>query len=264
MNVTVPTEPTGRLASFGNQMIEIHLWLREELARLADQVDGYLAGASPVASERPVVTERPVASERPGAAERSVVTGRPGAAQRPRELGPSGFGAHCVAFCSMLRRHHTGEDGGAFSVLAGRFPELRPVIDELERDHRMVADILRRLEDLLAGLGVGLDLDLGVGVGIGVDGLGSPGLGVGVGGLAPGKPADPDGPGPDGPGPGAPDPGAPDPGMVRRVRAELSGLTALLESHFRYEERRLAAALNSLDAAAGTTEDLLGIPLPTQ
>jgi hypothetical protein len=143
----------------------------------------------------------------------------------------------------MLRRHHTGEDGGAFSVLAGRFPELRPVIDELERDHRMVADILGRLEDLLGGLGLG--------------GLGVGGLGVGgfrVDGLAPGEPADPDGAGP----------GAPDPGMARRVRAELSGLTALLESHFTYEERRLVAALNSLEADAGTTEDLLGIPLPTQ
>lgn len=116
-----------------------------------------------------------------------------------------------MAFCSMLHRHHTGEDGGAFSVLAVRFPELRPVIDELERDHRMVADILRRLADL--------------------DGMGR-------------RVADPD--------------------LARRVRAELSGLTALLESHFTYEERRLVAALNSLDTGAGTTEDLLGIPLPPQ
>ncbi|HEY2669037.1 MAG TPA: hemerythrin domain-containing protein [Rugosimonospora sp.] len=229
MNVTVPTEPSGRLAAFGNQLIEIHLWLREELARLTDHVDGYLDGAQPLASERPVAGERPVAAE------------------RLRGLGSSGFGAHCLAFCSMLRRHHTGEDGGAFSVLAGRFPELRPVIDELERDHRMVADILRRLEDLLGGLGLGLGLD-----GLGVDGLGAGGLRVE--GLAPGEPADPDGAGP----------GVPDPGMARRVRAELSGLTALLESHFTYEERRLVAALNSLEADAGTTEDLLGIPLPTQ
>jgi hypothetical protein len=34
----------------------------------------------------------------------------------------------------------------------------------------------------------------------------------------------------------------------RRVRAELDGLAALLESHFGYEEKRLVSALNALEA----------------
>jgi hypothetical protein len=57
--------------------------------------------------------------------------------------------AHCLTFCSAVSRHHTGEDGGAFPALAERFPELRPVLDELRRDHRLVEDSLRRLEALV-------------------------------------------------------------------------------------------------------------------
>ncbi|MEV7907949.1 hemerythrin domain-containing protein [Streptomyces anulatus] len=151
-----PIDPDGRLAAFGNQLIDVHLWLREELARLREDVDAHLEGRG----------------------------------ERPRELR-----AHCLAFCSALTWHHTGEDDGTFPVLAERFPELRPVVDELVHDHQAVAAILRSLEDLLGGLGADA---------------------------------------------------APGPGEARRVRAELDGLTALLESHFVYEEKKIVAALNAL------------------
>ncbi|GIH67506.1 hemerythrin domain-containing protein [Microbispora siamensis] len=101
-----------RLTAFGNQLIEVHLWLREELAGLREGVDAYFAGGA-----------------------------------RPRELR-----AHCLTFCSALTRHHTGEDDVAFPEVAGRFPELSPVLEELRRDHRLVEDSLRRLEALVAGL----------------------------------------------------------------------------------------------------------------
>lgn len=107
------TSPHGRLAAFGNQLIEVHIWLREELAALRESVDAHLAGGA-----------------------------------RPRELR-----AHCLAFCSALDRHHTGEDGGAFPAVAERFPELRPVLEELRRDHRLIEESLRRLEVLVGGLG---------------------------------------------------------------------------------------------------------------
>ncbi|MDP9869631.1 MULTISPECIES: hemerythrin domain-containing protein [Streptosporangium] len=105
-----PPGPDDRLTAFGTQLIDIHLWLREELARLREDVDSYLDGRG----------------------------------GRPRELR-----AHCLTFCSALSRHHSGEDGGAFPVLAEQFPELRPVLEELERDHHLVAEILRSLEGLL-------------------------------------------------------------------------------------------------------------------
>jgi hypothetical protein len=141
-----------RLAAFGNQLIEVHLWLREELATLREDVDAYLAGGT-----------------------------------RPRDLR-----AHCLTFCSALQRHHVGEDVGAFPVLAERFPELRPVLDELRRDHQLVEDSLTRLQALLDGLGRETDPVI--------------------------------------------------------LRSELDSLAALMETHFVYEEKRILAALNALDA----------------
>ncbi|WP_344582583.1 hemerythrin domain-containing protein [Nonomuraea roseoviolacea] len=132
----------------------MHAWLRDELGRLRGDVESHLAG-------------------------RSV---------RPRALA-----AHCLAFCSALERHHTGEDAAAFPALAEQFPQLRPVLQELTRDHRIISDILRRLQSLLDGLG---DRDAA---------------------------------------------------QPRDVQAELDGLAALMESHFTYEERKIAAALDSLD-----------------
>jgi hypothetical protein len=54
-------------------------------------------------------------------------------------------------------------------------------------------------------------------------------------------------------------PAAPDAAEANRVRGELGGLTAILESHFAFEERRIVAALNALPAEAGTAESLLGM-----
>ncbi|GAA4070617.1 hemerythrin domain-containing protein [Actinomadura miaoliensis] len=102
----------GRLVAFGNQLIEVHLWLREELALLREGVDAYLAGGARLGELR----------------------------------------LHCLTFCSALNRHHTGEDDGAFPQVAEQFPELRPVLEELRRDHRLVEDSLRRLQALVAEL----------------------------------------------------------------------------------------------------------------
>ncbi len=44
------------------------------------------------------------------------------------------------------------------------------------------------------------------------------------------------------------------------VRSGMDGLSAILESHFRWEERRIAAALNSLAVVGRTSKELLGVP----
>ncbi|MEU5721616.1 hemerythrin domain-containing protein [Micromonospora sp. NPDC047738] len=106
--------PAGRLTALGTQLIEIHHWLREELARLRASLDS------------------------------------PDRAGLSRELR-----AHCVGFCAALDRHHTGEDAGAFRVLAEQVPKLRPVLAQLSEDHRVVADLLRRVDALLTGAGDG-------------------------------------------------------------------------------------------------------------
>jgi hemerythrin-like domain-containing protein len=155
-SMETPNGLDDRLTAFGNQLIEVHIWLREELARLREDVDLLLDEG-----------------------------------ELPRELL-----AHCLTFCSALTRHHNGEDDGAFPVVAEQFPELRPVLEELERDHEIVAKILRNIN----ALGVVRDNS--------------------------------------------------DPDAAKQVRDELEGLTALLESHFGYEERRIVSALNSLAPTA--------------
>lgn len=149
----LPADPDGRVAAFGNQLTEAHIWLREELARLRADIGSSVDGGG----------------------------------ERPRELR-----AHCLTFCSALSRHHLSEDGEAFPRVADQFPELRPVLAQLATDHQVVASILRRIEELLGDLGPGLS-------------------------------------------------------EARRVRAELDGLAALLESHFAYEEKRLVSAPISQD-----------------
>ncbi|WP_433343704.1 hemerythrin domain-containing protein [Micromonospora sp. CA-111912] len=163
--------PGDRLTALGTQLIEIHHWLREELARLR-------------------------ASLEPGAA-------TPTGDDRLRSLR-----AHCLSFCSALTAHHTGEDAGAFRVLAKEEPRLRPVLEKLAQDHRMIDGIVRRVEELAAG------------------------------------------------------PPAADPAIAARVLAELDGLTAIIESHFGFEERTIIAALDALRADAGTAEELFGLAPP--
>lgn len=161
--------PRARLTALGDELIQIHQWLRDELAGLRSDVDRHLDGRG----------------------------------ERPRPLK-----AHCLAFCAALTRHHTGEDAGAFVVLAREHPELAPTIDKLVEDHRLIQELQENLERLLAGI-----------------------------------------------------PDEPDAAQAARVRAELDGLSAIVESHFRFEERRIVAALDALPAEAGTAEALLGLPV---
>lgn len=143
----------GRLEAFGNQLLEVHRWLRAELADLRESVSA--------------------ASE---------------AGERLRDLR-----THCLAFCSALGRHHTGEDASAFPVLAERVPELAPALEKLREDHTMVDVLLDQLRELADSLG--------------------------------------------------PD----DAARVRWVQGEVDGLSAIVESHFRFEEREIISALNALD-----------------
>ncbi|WP_020666085.1 hemerythrin domain-containing protein [Amycolatopsis nigrescens] len=148
-------EASSRLTAFGNQLIEVHIWLREQLEDLRDNVDAYFDG---------------------------------------RGLPPRDLRVHCLSFCTALTRHHTGEDRGAFPVIAEEFPELRQVITELKTDHNRIDWILGSLEKLLRDL-----------------------------------------------------PDDPDAATAARVRAELEGLSAIMETHFTYEEKKLISVLNSMN-----------------
>jgi hypothetical protein len=167
ISVETPANRYERFTALGNQLINIH-------HRLLEALDDLRAGAADY-------DDRPSR----GAVDDGVRASRVFAdgGERPsRELAD-----HCLAFCAAVTRHHTGEDGTVFPELARRFPELREVLAGLERDHQMMAGMLRRVSELAGAL-------------------------------------DTDG-----------------------ALAELDGLAALLRSHFAWEEKRLAAALNSLE-----------------
>ncbi|WP_367128097.1 hemerythrin domain-containing protein [Saccharothrix sp. HUAS TT1] len=108
-------------------------------------------------------------------------------------VGVADLRVHCLSFCAALERHHTAEDEGAFPVLAREHPELRPVLDELGRDHRIVSDALRSLAAL----------------------------------------------------------GDVEPVVLRR---ELDSVAALVETHFTYEERKIAGLLSALTGRVGEAD----------
>jgi hemerythrin-like domain-containing protein len=144
-----------RVAAFGNQLLEVHIWLREMLDDLTDGIDDYFAG---------------------------------------RGLPPTDLRAHCLAFCSALTRHHTGEDRTAFPAIAAEVPELGQVLSELKTDHNQIEWLLGNLRKLLDGL-----------------------------------------------------PEQPDPAAEPKVRAELVALSAVIQTHFIYEEKKLIAVLNDMN-----------------
>ncbi|WP_308250569.1 hemerythrin domain-containing protein [Nonomuraea rhizosphaerae] len=58
---------------------------------------------------------------------------------------------HCLTFCDALHEHHTGEDAVLFPHLAGTDPELAEVLARLRSEHQVVARLLTRIRELLAG-----------------------------------------------------------------------------------------------------------------
>ncbi|RKT86731.1 deazaflavin-dependent oxidoreductase, nitroreductase family [Saccharopolyspora antimicrobica] len=154
-----------RVRGLGDFLVEAHDWLRAELAELHRQVDEIIEGdASCSGLER----------------------AKPDLAQQLR--------THCTEFCSALKQHHTGEDRGAFPMLAQQFPELAPALEKLGQEHELVARLqeeIRRLVDEY-------------------------------------------------------EPGKSDPA---HLKSRLETMTSELEAHFRYEERTIVAALNTLGPA---------------
>lgn len=101
---------------------------------------------------------------------------------------------YCRGFCVALDRHHKAEDRALFPVIERAYPELRPVLRNLQTDHSMI-------DHLLGGLQKALD--------------------------------------------------SPNPDTVRR---HLDGISAVMQTHFRYEERQLLQVLDTLALDVTSTE----------
>ncbi|MGW3958330.1 hemerythrin domain-containing protein [Amycolatopsis sp. NPDC005003] len=57
--------------------------------------------------------------------------------------------ASAMRFCTALTRHHTGEAGNIFPLLAGRFPALAPTLAKLDEEHIVVARLQEEVRQLV-------------------------------------------------------------------------------------------------------------------
>ena len=60
---------------------------------------------------------------------------------------------NCIRYCRFVHMHHNAEDTLFFPRLREANPDLAPVVDKLEADHRLVSDLLDEVEASAAALG---------------------------------------------------------------------------------------------------------------
>ncbi|GHB30760.1 nitroreductase/quinone reductase family protein [Streptomyces chryseus] len=109
-----------RVKHLGDELVELHGWLRGELTDLRRRIDDVVEGRAD-----------DIAPQAEG--------GNPLAELR----------SHCLDFCHALNVHHTGEDIGAFPVLRERFPALEPVLEKFAEEHKVVAELQNRIKELV-------------------------------------------------------------------------------------------------------------------
>jgi hemerythrin-like domain-containing protein len=56
------------------------------------------------------------------------------------------LGAFCSSYCRIVTSHHSLEDRSVFPHLKQRDPRLVPVVDRLEEEHRIIADVLDQVD----------------------------------------------------------------------------------------------------------------------
>jgi hypothetical protein len=113
-------------------LVDVHDHLRQELAQVRDLVGQVRQGALSVGAARSVVNTM---------------------ALRQNNWT---LGTYCETYCRLVTGHHTLEDVSIFTHLRRAQPDLGPVLDRLEEEHHVIADVLEQVDDALVGL-VGTD-----------------------------------------------------------------------------------------------------------
>ncbi|CAM5260879.1 cation-binding protein [Streptomyces spiroverticillatus] len=99
----------------GDKLLEIHVWLRGQLARVRADAEAHFAAA---------------------AADPGAPT-LPGLGLQIRQ--------HCLAFCETLDFHHRSEDAAVFPQIEHHQPHLAEALARLREEHRKVADLKSEL-----------------------------------------------------------------------------------------------------------------------
>ncbi|WP_129669592.1 hemerythrin domain-containing protein [Phytoactinopolyspora endophytica] len=110
-----------RITAFGDFLVQIHGWLREELETVRHEVDEFVAGH-----------------------------GAPPETGRTPPTLTLELRKHCLQFCEGLHHHHSGEDSLLFPALREDFPELAPTIARLQEQHVTIGKLLEEFESVLS------------------------------------------------------------------------------------------------------------------
>jgi hemerythrin-like domain-containing protein len=62
------------------------------------------------------------------------------------------LGAFCESYCRVVTGHHSLEDRSIFRHLRRAGPELADVLDRLEDEHAVIADVLEQVDDALVSI----------------------------------------------------------------------------------------------------------------
>jgi alkanesulfonate monooxygenase SsuD/methylene tetrahydromethanopterin reductase-like flavin-dependent oxidoreductase (luciferase family) len=127
-----PPDPTRRYTAdqqaAAQHLVDIHDALRAELEQLRDLVEQVGRGALDVGEARSFINTM---------------------AMRQNDWT---LGAYCAQYCRIVTGHHTLEDRSVFPHLKRSDPWLVPVVDRLEQEHHVIADVLDQVDRALVAL----------------------------------------------------------------------------------------------------------------
>jgi len=107
--------------AFFEELLSVHGMIRQDLEtvrELAAQVSGGLAAADAAAQVRSLAANGPLWALK----------------------------VNCLQYCRFVHGHHRLEDAALFPAIRDAEPDLAPVVDRLEADHRRVAEQLDEVE----------------------------------------------------------------------------------------------------------------------
>ncbi|MDG4822839.1 LLM class flavin-dependent oxidoreductase [Asanoa sp. WMMD1127] len=119
----------------GQQLVDIHDHLRQELAQVRDLIDQVEAGLIGVGDARSAINEMTLR-------------------QNNWTLG-----TYCESYCRLVTTHHTIEDASMLPFLRQADPRLGPVTLRLEDEHKVIHEVIESVDRALVAL-VGGEGDL--------------------------------------------------------------------------------------------------------
>lgn len=123
-----PAELTAAQRASGQRLVQIHDHLRDELKQIRDAVDQVASGRRDPAAARDLIN------------------------QLTMRQNYWTLGSFCASYCRLVTTHHTIEDVHMFPRLAGAQESLAPVVERLEAEHEVIAEVLTGIDAALVAM----------------------------------------------------------------------------------------------------------------